>query len=40
VEIQHREAQAWLAYAEKKRDQAVTLMRSARISRIRPTSTR
>jgi hypothetical protein len=29
VEIQHREAQAWLAYAEKKRDQAVTLMRSA-----------
>ena len=29
VEIQHREAQAWLAWAEKKRDQAVTLMRSA-----------
>jgi len=29
VEIQHREAQAWLAYAEMKRDQAVTLMRSA-----------
>ena len=29
VEIQHREAQAWLAYAEKKRDQAVTLLRSA-----------
>ena len=29
VEIQHREAQAWLAYAERKRDQAVTLMRSA-----------
>ena len=29
VEIQHREAQAWLAYAEKKPDQAVTLMRAA-----------
>jgi len=29
VEIQHREAQAWLAYAEKKRDEAVTLMRAA-----------
>ena len=29
VEIQHREAQAWLAYAEKKNDEAVKLMRSA-----------
>ena len=29
VEIQHREAQAWVAYAEKRRDLAVTLMRSA-----------
>ena len=29
VEIQHREAQAWLAWAEKKPDEAVTLMRSA-----------
>jgi tetratricopeptide (TPR) repeat protein len=29
VEIQHREARAWLAYAEKKRDEAVTLMRAA-----------
>ena len=29
VEVQHREAQAWLAYAEKKNDQAVALMRSA-----------
>jgi len=29
VEIQHRAAQAWLAYAEKKNDEALTLMRSA-----------
>jgi hypothetical protein len=29
VEIQHREAQAWLAYAQNQLDQAVTLMRSA-----------
>jgi hypothetical protein len=29
VEIQHREAQAWLAYAEQRKDEAVTLMRSA-----------
>jgi hypothetical protein len=29
VEIQHRAASAWLAYAEKKNDEALTLMRSA-----------
>jgi len=29
VEIQHREAQAWLAYAEKKGDDVVKLMQSA-----------
>jgi tetratricopeptide (TPR) repeat protein len=29
VEIQHREAQAWLAYAEKRHDEAVKLMRAA-----------
>jgi len=29
VEIQHRAAQAWLAYAEKKNDEALRLMRSA-----------
>jgi hypothetical protein len=29
VEIQHRAASAWLAFAEKRNDEAVTLMRSA-----------